>query len=163
LVKNNSLGADYFLRGFTPLAFAACAAACSTSICSCACAASKFFARRNNSTCGSGAATSGVRERTVHCVDWRTVNFVVNPAQALSNAYPPPLGLGEQPKRASILRAEVRSWYYLEEGFWKYDVSIFELVVRVPFRIVNPAARVADVQTVYASAGVRARTSQCTR
>ena len=69
--------------------------------------------------------------------DERTVDFVVLPAQALSNADPPPLSLCQETKNTCIIWIEIGLGNHFEEGLWEDDVPVFELIVSIAIRIMD--------------------------
>jgi hypothetical protein len=67
----------------------------------------------------------------------RTVDFVMLPAQALSDADPPPLCLRQETENARIIWIEIGLGNHFEQRLWEDDVPVFELVVGIAIRIMD--------------------------
>jgi hypothetical protein len=66
------------------------------------------------------------------------MNFIMFPSQTLCYADAPPLRLGQQAQHPGVVRVEVGFRDEFEERFGKDDVPILVLIVRVPFRVMDP-------------------------
>ena len=67
------------------------------------------------------------------------------PTETLRDSDAPPLLLGQQSQSSGIVGAEEVLRYHLEERFREDDMSILVVIVRVSFRVMNPAVAIASV------------------
>ena len=67
--------------------------------------------------------------------------LIVLPSQALRDTNPPPLLFAQQPQRAALVGIEEGLRDHLEERFWKNNVAVLVLIVRVTIRVVDSVER----------------------
>ena len=68
----------------------------------------------------------------------RTVDFIMNPTEALGYTDSTPFCFREKTKRSGLVRVEEMLRYEFEERLREYDMAVFILVVAVAFRVMNP-------------------------